>query len=326
MFSAHPEGAQQASPVAPALIQSPRVQLVPIKTSVIDKHGNFVGGLPPNRFHVFDNGAEQPITLFAPIDAPAQVLVLLETSPAVYLIRDQHLAAAYAFVEGLGPEDQVGLVTYDQTPKTALAFTSDKPALLAALDKTQYTLGMGDLDLYDSISAVLDWLEPMTGKRELVLLTTGIDSSPPSHWEALVKKLESEDVVIFSVELGGSLRAGSGKKHQAFASNGGDQASERTYESQEAFGRADRGLRWLAATTGGLAYFPRSEGDFAPIYREIASALRHQYVLGILPAHDNQFHTLTVEVDSSGTQPGRARRTRADYRVLARAGYLAPGP
>jgi len=108
-------------------------------------------------------------------------------------------------VEGLAPDDQVALVTYDVTPKTALSFTADKPALLAALNKAQFNVGMGDLNLYDSIGAVLDWLAPLTGKRELVLITTGLDSSPRSRWDALANKLRAQDVVIFSVALGSSL-------------------------------------------------------------------------------------------------------------------------
>jgi hypothetical protein len=40
-----------------------------------------------------------------PIEA-VQVRVVLETSPAVYLISDQHLAAAYALVQGPAPDDQ----------------------------------------------------------------------------------------------------------------------------------------------------------------------------------------------------------------------------
>ena len=66
--------------------------------------------------------------------------------------------------------------------------------------------------------------------------------------------------------------------------------------------------------TGGQAYFPRTDQEFAGIYRQIASAVRHQYSIGVFPEHDNQFHTLNVEVDRGGD------------RVLARAGYLAPGP
>ena len=63
-----------------------------------------------------------------------------------------------------------------------------------------------------------------------------------------------------------------------------------------------------------------------PIYHEIASALRHQYVLGIAPAHDGQLHTLTVEPLDAHGQPMNAPAKKAVVRVFAREGYLAPGP
>jgi len=301
---------------------------VPIETNVLDKHGDFVGGLTQDRFRVLDNGVDVPIQFFAPVEAPAAALILLETSPAVYLIHNQHLAAAYALVEGLAPDDQVALVTYDQKPETVLSFTPDKSGLLAALDKTQYTVGMGDLKLYDSLSAVLDWLAGMAGKREIVLLTTGLDSSPPSRWDALAQKLRGQDVVIFCVALGGPLRGESAKKSkgETAASTGKASGVRASPEPRgaDAFRQADEALRLLATMTGGQVYFPQSDQDFAPIYREIASAMRHQYVLGIAPAHDNHFHTLTVELGSSQSDPARTKRT--EYRLFARSGYLAPGP
>ena len=315
--------AQESAPRSEHVIESPRTQLVPIETSVLDTHGDFIGGLAQNSFRVLDNGVDEPIQFFAPVEAPAQVLLLLETSPAVYLIHNQHLAAASALVEGLAPDDQVALVTYDERPEAALGFTSDKSRLLAALDKTQYTIGMGDLKLYDSISAMLDWLARMAGKREIVLLTTGLDSSPPARWEALAQKLRGEDVVIFCVALGGPLRVESAQRPKTKKAASPGKAESK---SAQAFGTADEVLRSLAAMTGGRAYFPKSDQDFAPIYREIASAMRHQYVLGITPAHDNQFHTLTVEVGSSSSQPDPGRAKPTEYRVLARSGYLAPGP
>jgi Ca-activated chloride channel homolog len=316
-FSVDTLRAQQSTPGSQHVIESPRTQLVPIETSVLDKQGDFVSGLTQDRFRVLDNGVGVPIQFFSPIESPAAVLILLETSPAVYLIRSQHLAAAYALIEGLAPDDQVALVTYDQAPRAVLSFTSDKSSVLAALNNTQYTIGMGDLRLYDSIAAVLDWLAGMTGKREIVLLTTGLDSSPPSRFDRLVEKLRGEDVVIFSVALGGPLRGESAQKRK-----GKQPASSSASKSADAFGQADLVLRSLATMTGGRAYFPQSDQDFAPIYREIASAMRHQYVLGIVPAHDNQFHTLTVEMVSPSD---RTPAKRAEYRVLARSGYLAPG-
>jgi Ca-activated chloride channel homolog len=318
---------------APVPVQQPiqsATEFVKVDASVLDNQGNFVGGLLRNNFRVLDNGAEQPVAFFAPVEAPAQILVMIETSPAVYLIHNQHLVAAYALLDGLEPEDEVAVVTYDQSPRVILPFTPQKSALLAALGQVQYTIGMSDLNCYDSISGVLDWLGPGTGKRALVLLTTGLDSSPPGRWDALVRRLRAQDVVIFSVALGGSIRGIATKKPKKGAAKSAGQQTETESPSESAsatgFARADSALRSLATITGGRAYFPESDQDFVRIYHEIASALRHQYVLGVAPAHDGQFHPLTVEVLDAGGQPMSAPSRKPEYRVLAREGYLAPGP
>jgi Ca-activated chloride channel homolog len=320
---------QETGLVAQRPIQS-ATELVKIETTVLDHDGNFVGGLAQSSFRILDNGVEQPIAFFEPVEAPAQVLVMLETSPAVYLISEQHLAAAYALLDGLAPDDEVALVTYDAAPRPALAFTVDKPALLAALGQMQYTIGMGELNFYDSLSTVLDWLAPVTGKKAIIVLTTGLDSSPPARWDSLVRKLRGNDVVIFSVALGGPLRAAPPKKakQKKSASATGDASEQALAESITAagFAKADDALRSLAAITGGRAYFPQSDKEFASIYRKIAVALRHQYVLGIAPAHDNQFHPLDVEVLGSSSHSDARQTNQAQYRVFARAGYLAPGP
>lgn len=321
--------AQQSAPPAQQPLQA-KTELVKVDASVLDKRGNFVSGLTQKNFRVLDNGIEQPIAFFAPVEAPAQMLVMIETSPAVYLIHNQHLIAAYALLDGLAPDDAVALVTYDRAPRAILGFTPDKSALLAALDKVQYTIGMGDLNLYDSVSAVLDWLAPTPGKRAIVLLTTGLDSSPPARWDELARKLRGDDVVVYSVALGGSLRGEPSKKSKPKKStpkSGAEQTGESLETgSSDGFAKADRALLALATITGGRAYFPVSENDFVPMYHEIASALRHQYVLGIAPARDGQFHTLTVEASGNGGQPAAHQAKGSEYRVLARAGYLAPGP
>lgn len=293
-------------------------EIVKVDTSVVDNHGNFVGGLVQSNFRILDNGGAQPIAFFTSIEAPAQVLVMIETSPAVYLIHNQHLVAAYTLFDGLAADDQVALVAYDQAPREILRFTTDKSALLAALDGVQYSIGMGDLNFYDSVSGALDWLGPAGGKRALVILTTGLDSSPPAHWDALVSKLRSEDVVIFAVALGGALRAAPLKKSK--------KPPPPESAADASFAKADRALRSLATITGGRAYFPKSDKDFVPIYHEIASALRHQYVLGIAPAHDGQLHLLTIEPLDANGQPMNAPAKKPAVRVFAREGYLAPAP
>jgi VWFA-related protein len=317
--------AQETAGIPQAGIQT-TTEIVKIDASVLDRQGKFVTGLPQNRFRVLDNGTEQPIVFFAPIEAPAQVLVMLETSPAVYLIHAEHLTAAYSLLDGLAADDEVALVSYSQSPQAILAFTPDKSALAAALGQVQYTLGMGDLNFYDSVSTVLDWIAPLHGKKAIVLLTTGLDSSPPERWDALAQKLKKDDTVIFAVALGGSLRhPSSAKKKKSKAAPKPDETEGQA--NPVTFAKADAALLSLAKITGGHAYFPESPNDFVSIYREIASSLRHQYVLGIAPQHDGKFHSLAVQVLGADGQPGPESMKSIkspEYQIFAREGYLAP--
>jgi VWFA-related protein len=234
------------------------------------------------------------------------------------LIQNDHIAALDALAGGLPPDDEIALVAYNQAPTTILPFTRDRSSLTSALGQIQYTLGFGELNLFDSISAVLDSLAPSAGKKALVLLTTGLDSSPASRWQALEQKLRATDVVIFPVALGAALRTPVKKnktKSKSLAEN-----------KPGVFAEADKNLRSLAEITGGRAFFPESAADFVPTYHEIAATLRHQYVLGIAPAHDGQFHPLTVQVlDDAGT-PYLPAGKSSSHKIFVRQGYLAPAP
>jgi hypothetical protein len=120
------------------------------------------------------------------------------------------------------------------------------------------------------------------------------------------------------VGLGESLRGGPGKKPKSAAGKRSPPTAATAEKTP--FQKADEALNTLASATGGKAYFPRTAADFAPIYREIASALRHQYVLGIRAASDGEFHKLTVELPTEKPQAKDA------HRILARDGYQAPSP
>jgi VWFA-related protein len=297
---------------------------VKLGATVLDKRGNFVAGLDRKRFRILDNGAEQPIVFFLPVEAPAHIFVLVETSPAVYLIHDEHLLAAYALLAGLAPDDQVALASYDESPRALLGFTPDKAVLLSTLGGLQYMVGMGQLNCYDSLLAVLDWLAPVPGKRAIVAITTGLDTSPPARWDALTEKLRRDDVVIYPVAIGGWLRAHPQRKTRSPKSDAETKEASSASGDAAIWDKADDGLRQIAAMTGGRAYFAGSAKEFPSLYREIASALRHEYVLGIAPQHDGQFHSLKVEVLDSQGQPLSSGKGTPEYGVFARPGYLAP--
>lgn len=304
--------AQERAVEAPPQIKR-RVELVNVDVSVTDGRGNFVRGLRRENFRIFDDGVEQPITHFAPIDAPAVVLVLVETSPAVFMIHRQHLEAAQLLFAGLAMEDWVGVGTYDQTAQQQLRLTQDKRAAARAILTPRYGLGMGRLNLSDALAEALGWLRDVPEKKALVLLSTGLDTSPAERRQMLLEELRASDVAIFAVAMGGDLRDFKGQA--------------KSEGSAVSFAEATRLLETLAITTGGRAWFPRTSHELPAIYRQIAVTLRHRYSLGFAPpTRDARLHRIEVRVVTDDGRMSSSAKSSSGFRISARHGYLAPAP
>ncbi len=288
------------------------VDRVNVGVIVTDAKGNFVDGLQREDFQISDSGNPQPISDFASVDAPAQVLMLLEAGPAVYLLQDSHLFVANALLNGLSAGDRVAIAVYNNAPTALMDYTSDKGAVEGALDSIQFNLGYGDLNLGKSLNTVLDWLARVPGKKSIVLVSSGVDTSPAADMQSSLSRLETGDVRIFCISMSGPLR------------NGKKGTKQQIRQTQEAFEQADAWLKALADASGGRAYFPESAKAFQETYRQVAQLVRHEYSLAFGPPKaDGAAHAIDVKVVSSGD---KAKNEAPEYRVDHRRGYIAPKP
>jgi VWFA-related protein len=223
-------------------------------------------------------------------------------------------------LRGLAPTDLVALAGYDQAAHPLVNFTTDKQYVGEAIAGLRYNLGMAQLNLFESLETALGWLGALPGKKAIVLLSTGLDTSEPGHWEKLETKLRCGEVLVLPVSLGGELRSparASGKKQKA-------RPPALNPSAIAAFEEADSTLKEIAASTGGQAFFPKTSSDFAGMFSQLASLLRHQYSLGFRPQHDGQFHKIEVRVVLPPEQPPLASKEPPAYRVNHRWGYVAP--
>jgi len=308
-------GQQDSQNPAEAIRRS--VDRVNVGVIVTDAHGQFVEGLQREDFSVLDNSVAQPLTDFAAVEEPAQVLLLIEAGPAVYFLEASHVQAAYALLNGLSAGDRVAVVKYAEAPQAITDFSADKSIAGSALEQLRFNLGFGSLNLSSSLATVLDWLKKVQGKRTIVLLSTGVDTSPESQAQALLQTLKITDVRILAVSLAGELRnpQPAGKKKKSSA--------DKPVESSLQFDQADRILKEISEAAGGRAYFPRNAGEFSAAYAEIAQLVRHEYSLAFAPpARDNTLHAIEVRVRPANT----AAPMLANYRVDHRRAYLAPAP
>ncbi|HXJ04573.1 MAG TPA: VWA domain-containing protein [Candidatus Acidoferrum sp.] len=316
---------QQTAQTSPDIHVS--VDRVNVGVVVTDSRGQFVGGLSRKDFHIFDDGAEQPITDFLSVDGPAQVLILIEAGPAVYLLQGAHLQAVHALLAGLAPSDRVAIARYNEAAEPILNFTPDKLVAAGALDQLQFNLGFGQLNLASSLATALDWLERVPGKKSLVLLSTGIDTSRPAAIDNLLARLKSADVRVLAVSLGGELRVP--QTAEKNRSKKVPATPQKTLAVNEALSQADAELKAIAQSNGGRAYFPLTRKDFAEVFTQIAQLVRHEYNLGFVPpAHDGRIHSIDVRVAdstpaSSSSASSDAPPTSA-FRVDHRQAYVAP--
>lgn len=310
-----PAAHAQQPPPAEAPQQGPPLKVsvnrVNVGVTVMDSSGRFVSGLTRNDFRVFDNGVEQPIADFLPVEEPAQVLLLIESGPAVLFFAKNHVLAADQMLQSLAPDDRVAIVAYTKVPEPVMDFTTDKLAARQALFSMNFMQGFGELNLFSSVSTVVDWLSPVAGKKAIVLLSTGIDMSTDVHWDTLRGKLETADVRILAVSLSGDIRKPA-KKRKLSADDKANLA-----KLNEGFAQGDQALRNLSDATGGHVYFVGNPGDFSKTYAHIAGLLRNEYSLAFAPAVlDGQLHTLRVEVKRGGVQVEH----RPAYRAAVPAG------
>ena len=285
------------------------VDRVNVGVIVTDGSGEFVEGLRREDFRVLDNGVEQPISDFLPIAEPAQVLFLIESGPAVFFLGSNHFLAADTLLDDLAPTDRVAIASYSREPELLLDFTEDKATARQALETLNFTLGFGDLNLASSLASAIDWLARFPGKKTIVNLSTGIDSSPPEKWPLIEQKLKTSDVRILAVSLSGDFRKPIKRKRLS------RQERENRALVKEGFAAADQTLRQISEASGGRVYFPKNQKEFSRAYAEIAQLVRHEYSLAFAPpAHDGQLHTIEVRVNGLGR--------RVDYRQA----YVAPAP
>jgi Ca-activated chloride channel homolog len=299
----------QDNPEQPQQTIRVSVDRVNVGVIVTDARGHFVEGLRREDFHVFDNGVEQPLTGFAAIEEPAQVLLLIEAGPAVYLLGRTHVLASDILLDNLSPNDRVAIASYSKDPELLLDFTPDKPTARLALESLNFMLGFAELNLSSSLASAIDWLAPLPGKKTVVVLSTGIDSSPLEKWQLIQQKLKTSDVRILAVSLSGDFRRPvKGRKLSA-------QERENQEFVKKGFAQADQALRELSQATGGRVYLPKNEKEFNRAYSEIAQVVRHEYSIAFSPpSSDGQLHTIEVKV--------KHLWCRVDHRQA----YVAPAP
>jgi VWFA-related protein len=183
---------------------------------------------------------------------------------------DSAKAAASAFVDGLGPEDSVTVVSFATQVKVVQEFTGDKALLKRAIG----TLApLGDTVLYDAIAQTAARQAKQPQRRKvLIVLTDGEDTKSAASQQASAAAAQAANSPIFIIGLGSDV-----KKDVLDA---------------------------LAAMTGGQAIYVSDLSQLRQTFLSIGDQLRRQYVLEYtsLLAADEKPHPLRVKLSYTGQE------------------------
>ena len=285
--------------------------LVNLNVLVTDEDGRVLTDLKRGNFRVLDNGSPQEILSFEPTKTPLTVVMLLEYSAASYsYFADKSADWGSRFLDHLEPTDWVALVTFDLRPTVQVDFTHKRfeaRDVLTSLGAPRFT----EINLFDAVLDTLDKLDRVRGRKSILLMATGANTFSAANLDEVTKRLQETDATIFCIGL-------------AEAEHIQSSGSNLTYVQAKSW------LSGFAKQTGGIALFPRFEGELPGIFRSVVGFLRSEYTLTFRPpqaSRDGRYHRLKVEIVGPDGKPLKATDEKGRQRkieVYTREGYTAP--
>jgi len=173
------------------------------------------------------------------------MLVEFASTPAFQTSRRQFLydalRASYAFTDQMQKNDFVSVISYDMKPSILVDFTSDKQAIYGALNTLRIP-GFSETNLFDALYDTLDRLERIEGRKEIILISSGLDTFSRITFDKMLKKIKATpNVTIYTISTGFLWRT------YMEARGGGMTSSMRQMD----FLQADNQMNTFAKMTGG---------------------------------------------------------------------------
>jgi Ca-activated chloride channel family protein len=267
------------------------VSLVRIVTTVKTQAGELVGALRKEDFAVADNGVAQEIAVFErQTDQPLSVALMVDTSGSTAKDLKYETESAARFLRVLLGEgnlqDSVALYNFNWQVQRDNYFTHSLTSLTNSLKLLH---GEAGTSLYDAIYLAARDLEDREGRKVMIIVTDGGDTTSTKDVHQALRAAQFADAVIYPVVVIPIT-------NNAGRNIGGENA-----------------LKFMADGTGGRTFLPSLGAELDRAFSDIVGELRTQYLLGFYPRNvplpKDRFHKLQVTVE------------RPELQVSARNGY-----
>jgi Ca-activated chloride channel family protein len=259
--------------------------LVVLNVTVTDKLGHYVHKLARPEFKVFEDGREQPVSLFSVEETPFAAAILLDTSGSMEMRLTLARAAAIRFLEGMREEDVASVYNFYSEVEQLQDFSTGRD-----LPPTAYTLhSVGMTALNDAVvRAAKDLAQRPEKRRAVILLTDGLDTKSAATAEKALNAALAANATIYTVDM--------------------IDPQAKAVEKMQAAGA----LKYFASKSGGRYISSPGGKALDEAFDQIKEELSNQYTLGYRPnnrARDGRWRKIELKLD----RPELNARTRDGY-------------
>lgn len=283
-------------------------RLVNLNVRALNKTGLPITDLKPEDFHIFEDEAKQEVAHFKPVNAPVNLLILLDMSGSTQKKHKTMIESVRKFIDLLPANDKMSIVAFTRRYYRLSTFTSDKAVLKAAVEKISKI--QGGTAYYDAMVEALKDLNHLGDARKaIVVLTDGEDESmfgsEPTgfSFQQMLDNAAESDVTVYPIYFSG---ADVGRAmNLVFSGPRQDWNSERRTQARKQ-------MQAVADQTGGEVINAQAEENLAAAYARVAEELHTLYSLAYSPdklKHDGSFRKISVSV----SRDGALAKTRKGY-------------
>lgn len=279
--------------------------LVPIPVSVLDATGKAIANLKLEDFELRIGGKPETLSEIARSETPVRLALLFDNSSSVLIAREFEKKAAIRFFNRVirPDKDLVALFSVSTVTRLEQPFTKNVDQLTAAIEL--FPQPEGATALLDGLIDAAKYLREAQGRRVVVIVSDGDDTSSDSTLEESLKALQIANCQVFVV------------KTTDFENN--KRTGQRGGNANIRQLAAERRMQEIARQTGGAVYSPIDEDELDRAFRQISAELAQQYILSYYPEEGTEtpgeFRPLTLSVKN---RPNVEIRTRNGYYVPKR--------
>jgi VWFA-related protein len=184
------------------------VSLVNVIFTATDRSGKVVAGLKAEDFILAEDRKSQTIDYFSDwtqgSDIPLTIALLLDTSGSVKTKLDFEKRTASEFFRNILRQDKdlALILQFDSDVNLVQDFTQDPDRLTAALDSIR---AGNSTALYDAVYlAVEEKLKQETGRKVIIVITDGTDTSSKVKEKEAIEVAQRNDVIIYGIGVRGT--------------------------------------------------------------------------------------------------------------------------